>query len=161
MLLGILSDTHDQLDRTRRGVDLLREQGVSALVHCGDLTTPEVLEICAVLPCWFVLGNNDTAVERLRQTAAETGAVCLDWGGLLPLAGRQIGVTHGHRRGEWKRLLAAEPDYLLFGHTHRSGDNRVGPTRRINPGALHRAWNYSVAVLDVVRDEVRYLNVPR
>lgn len=160
MLLGILSDTHDQFDRTRRGVAMLQAEGASVLFHCGDLTTPQVVEICSVLPGWFVLGNNDDDVEPLKQAAAQTGTVCLAEGGLVSLGGRQIGMTHGHRSAVWKRLLAAEPDYLLFGHTHVAEDRRSGRTRRINPGALHRARSYTVALLDLERDQVRYLTLP-
>ncbi len=59
MHLGILSDTHDQLDRTRRAVELLRAEGAEALAHCGDLTRPEMVAMCAVLPCYFTFGNHD------------------------------------------------------------------------------------------------------
>ena len=44
MLIGILSDTHDQVVRTRRAVSILTHAGAAALVHCGDLTTPEVVD---------------------------------------------------------------------------------------------------------------------
>jgi predicted phosphodiesterase len=59
-----------------------------------------------------------------------------------------------------RRLLAARPDYLLTGHSHLAGDRRDGPTRRINPGALHEADEFSVALLDLETDIVRFLAVP-
>ena len=43
MHLGILSDTHGQLARTTRAVATLINQGAEALVHCGDLTGPELV----------------------------------------------------------------------------------------------------------------------
>ena len=43
MRIGILSDTHDQIARTTRAVVLLRAEGAEALVHCGDLTGPEIV----------------------------------------------------------------------------------------------------------------------
>ena len=51
------------------------------------------------------------------------------------------------------------PDYLLFGHTHIRLNERDGATRQINPGALHRAAEWTVAVLDVVQDQLRFLKV--
>jgi putative phosphoesterase len=162
MRLGILSDTHDRLKRTRRAVELLRAEGAEALIHCGDLTRPEIVPVCAVLPCWFVFGNNDADdVPALRQAMAEAGAVCLEWGGEVTLAGKRIGVVHGHMHTDVRRLLAARPDYLLSGHSHIPGDRRDGPTRRINPGALHRAAEFTVALLDLAKDELRFLTVTR
>ena len=49
--------------------------------------------------------------------------------------------------------------YLCHGHTHATRDERLGPTRVINPGALFRARRHTVAVLDLARDEVSFLAV--
>lgn len=57
-------------------------------------------------------------------------------------------------------LLDAGPDYLLSGHSHIAGESRVGPTRRINPGALFEADEFSVAILDLATDDVRFINIP-
>jgi putative phosphoesterase len=160
MLLGILSDTHDQLDRTRAAVRLLRAEGAEALVHCGDISGPEIVAACAELPCYFVFGNHDSdMVPHLQQAIAQAGGVCLDWGGAVTLAGKLVAVTHGHMRTDIRRLEALQPDYLLFGHFHVTVDSRDGPTRRINPGALDGAEEFTVALLDLVRDEVRFFIV--
>jgi putative phosphoesterase len=162
MLLGILSDTHDQTARARHAVELLRAAGAEALVHCGDLTGPRVVDACAVLPCYFVFGNNDADnVPALRRAMAEAEAVCLEWGGEITLAGKRIAVTHGHMGRDVGRLLTARPDYLLSGHSHIAADWREGATRRINPGALYRATEFTVALLDLEKDELRFLTVPR
>ncbi|HYH68167.1 MAG TPA: metallophosphoesterase family protein [Urbifossiella sp.] len=161
MRLGILSDTHDELDRTRAAVDLLRDAGAGAIVHCGDLTGLPVLAACAVLPCWFVFGNHDSdAVPWLRRAAAELGAVCLGWGGVLELGGSRVGVCHGHLTSDLRHVLADRPDYLLTGHTHFPFDRTEGRVRRINPGALHRADAFTVALLDLTTGEARTITVP-
>jgi uncharacterized protein len=162
MLLGILSDTHDRLARTRVAVDMLRAEGAEVLIHCGDVTWRDVVPICAVLPCYYVFGNNDSdTVPALRKAIQESGGVCLEWGGEVTLAGKRIAVVHGHMRGDVRRMLAARPDYLLSGHSHIAADWRDGPTRRINPGALHRATAFSVALLDLKTDALRFLPVSR
>ena len=160
MLLGILSDTHDQIDRTRRALGLLRDAGAAALVHCGDLTGPEVVEVVSQLPAWFVFGNHDAdRVPELLRAAAEFGSTCLGWGGEVELAGRRVAVAHGHMASDVRRLLAGGPDYLLSGHSHAACDVAVGATRRINPGALHRAAEYTAALLDLGSGGVRFLRV--
>jgi uncharacterized protein len=113
------------------------------------------------LPCHFVFGNNEDDLPALRKAMAESGAVCLEWGGEALIAGKRVAVTHGHMGSDVRRLLAAHPDYLLSGHSHLADDRMDGPTRRINPGALHRAGNFSVALLDLESDDLRFLAVPR
>ncbi len=158
MRIGILSDTHDQRERTTRAVALLMAQGVEALVHCGDLTRPDIVHECSLLPCYFVLGNNDYDEPGLRCTIADTGGFFLGRGGEITLAGKRIAITHGDSAREARRLLATVPDYFLFGHTHVPHDGE-GTPRSINPGALHRAANWTVAVLDLVTDDLRFLDV--
>jgi putative phosphoesterase len=161
MRIGILADTHDQLERARLAVEVLRAEGAAVLVHCGDLTGPEMVVLCAVLPCYFTFGNHDAdTVPALRRAAADSGAVCLGWGGTVDLAGKRVGVTHGHMHTDVRRVLTARPDYLLSGHSHIPADRWDGSTRRINPGALHEADEYTVALLDLESCELRLLSLP-
>jgi putative phosphoesterase len=161
VLLGILSDTHDHLPRTRRAVATLRDRGARHLVHCGDLTGPDVVYLCAAsdLPCAYVLGNNEDQFVALERAIADTGGTFLGWGGEIELAGRRIAVTHGHLAPEMRRLIASRPDYLLYGHTHVRFDDEEPVGRRINPGALHRADEHTVALLDLETGTLRFLEI--
>lgn len=162
MRIGILSDTHDRLVRTQRAVTLLIDAGAEALFHCGDFTTPAILITCAQLPLYFVFGNNDhDMVPFLKEAAAESGATSLEWGGVVELGGKRLGMTHGHMTTDLRRVLAQSPDYLFSGHSHLVDDHRDGTVRRINPGALHRALTYTVALLDLETDNLEILDVPR
>ena len=95
MRIGILSDTHDQVQRTKSAVAMLAEGGAEALIHCGDLTIADVVDECSVLPCYFVFGNCDYDRESLRQAINRVGGTCLERGGLISLGGRRLAVTHG------------------------------------------------------------------
>jgi putative phosphoesterase len=162
MLIGILSDTHDQRERTRRAVEMLQAKGATTLFHCGDITEPPLVPICCVLPCYFVLGNNDADMApHLEAAMREHGGMPLGWGGEVALAGKRMAMTHGHLTSEMKPLLAARPDYLFFGHSHQACDDTRDGIRRINPGALYRARNYSVALLDLEIGKLEMLAVPR
>lgn len=162
MRVGILSDTHDQLTRTQRALNLLQDSGVEALIHCGDFTSPEIVTACCVLPLYFVFGNNDShSVPHLRLAGEAAGAKCLGWGGIVELAGKRIGVTHGHMTTDLRAVLKESPDYLLSGHSHQASDHMEGTLRRINPGALHRASEFTVATLDLITDQLQFITVPR
>lgn len=127
MRIGILSDTHDELIRTRKAVALLQNAGVECLIHCGDFIAPAIVSACSALPLWFVFGNNDSdSVPELLRAAEQTKSTCLGWGGLIEIAGKRIAVTHGHMSTDVRRLLSEKPDYLLTGHSHISSDSIVG-----------------------------------
>jgi putative phosphoesterase len=160
MRIGILSDTHDEFSRTQVAVQILQDAGAEALIHCGDLSSPPIVAACSVLPFWFVFGNHDSdSVPNLRQAARDCGSVCLGWGGVFELSGKRIGVSHGHMTTDMKRVLAEQPDYLLFGHSHLPSDDHSSSVRRINPGALHRADKFTVALLNLDSNELQLLQV--
>lgn len=162
MKIGILSDSHNHRERTGQAVALLQDAGAEALFHCGDLTTPEIVEIGAVLPFYFTFGNHDAdSTPLLDQAAGELGAHCLRWGGEVKLASKRIALVHGHITRDLRPLLEAEPDYLLTGHSHQTHDFYEGLTRRINPGALFRAKVFTVALLDLTTDDLQWIEVPR
>ena len=95
MRIGIISDTHDHRKRTAAAVSLLIAEGAEALIHCGDLTGPEIVHECGMLPGYYVFGNNDFDEEGLRQAMADVEGVCLERGG-------ELTVT---RWGRWTRGL--------------------------------------------------------
>lgn len=160
MLVAILSDTHDDVVATEFAVNVAASKGAEALFHCGDITSPPVLEICCRLPTSFVLGNHDAdTVPALLDASSEFGATCLGWGGLVRVAGRTIAVAHGHLTSDLQPLIDADPDYLLSGHFHEPSESRKGNTRRICPGALHRAEPRTFALLDTVCDIVEFVAI--
>lgn len=160
MKIGILSDTHDEHLRTRNAVKLLKEKRAEVLIHCGDLTTPEIVEICSLLPFYFVFGNHDSdMVPYLEQAAFDFDATCLRWGGDLRIGGKHIAVVHGHLTSDLLPLLHNEPDYLFSGHSHIAESWMEGRTRRINPGALFRTDEYSVAILDLETEDLTFLQI--
>lgn len=160
MKVGIISDTHDAFDRTRFAVELLKSEGADLLVHCGDFINADIVAECSLLPLYFVFGNNDCdSVPSLRNAADEYNATCLGWVGEFMADGKRIGVVHGHLTSDLRPLLKSQPDYLLSGHSHIRRDWHEGKTRRINPGALFRATEYTVALLDLAKDDVRFLPI--
>ena len=162
MLIGILSDSHGRAGAAKAAVELLRGRGAEFLIHCGDVGSNEVLDALAGVPAGFVFGNTDYGWERqaLQRYADLLGVRYLGPVGELELAGKQFAVMHGDDGGAYRRVLAEQRhDYLLHGHTHVRRDERVGRIHVINPGALHRAREKTVALLDTAADAVAFLVV--
>lgn len=159
MRIGIISDTHDQVARTRAAVHRLADSGARALIHCGDITIPDVVYELAPLPSHFVFGNCDFDLAELRAAIEAIDGICLEKGGLIELGGRRLAVTHGDSHRELAELTARRPDYLFSGHTHQALDVLRDDTRFINPGALHRASRWTVGLLDLASGRLEQLTI--
>jgi predicted phosphodiesterase len=108
----------------------------------------------------FVWGNCDYDRAGLERYAKALGVACYGAFGDFTLDGKRMALIHGDDHRLRQQLLAGqEYDYLFQGHTHVPDDRRVGRTRVINPGALHRANPKTAALLDTAADRLESLTV--
>lgn len=158
MLIGILSDTHDQLFSAIAGMNLLQQAGAEFFIHCGDVGSEQIIDLLAGLKSALVWGNNDWDRKPLTQYAESLGITVLPQGGEIELDGKKFIVMHGDEpRLIQQAINFQKHDYLLMGHSHVRSDKRAGKLRMINPGALHRANPKSVATLNTATDELKFL----
>ncbi|MBR0226090.1 MAG: YfcE family phosphodiesterase [Thermoguttaceae bacterium] len=136
--LGIVSDSHDDVDSVQIAVRAFRRYGVDHIVHCGDVTTPETALYFSGFKTTFVIGNNDNR-DEIAEAAAEIGAVALEQPVCLDWHGKNIFLVHGHEDG----MLLAENafssgdwDLVCFGHTHYAELRQSEKTILLNPGSL-------------------------
>lgn len=154
MKLGILSDTHGHLDRTRHALDILRNQKIDQLIHCGDVGSDLIHDQLfeqqeAGVPVTVVPGNVDEWEPGIPLYARKLGFP-FHLTARLTLSSTRISVYHGHDPKLRDSLIAdPETDIFLTGHTHVARDEQIGHVRVINPGAVYRAATPSVAVLDL------------
>jgi hypothetical protein len=84
-------------------VERLQGAGVHAILHAGDVSTPQVLaELNSIAPVTAVRGNRDW--YRLSELPAQCR---------LNFEGVEIGLTHGH--GRLRDYLVDKAHYLAFG----------------------------------------------
>jgi putative phosphoesterase len=160
MVVGILSDSHGRLEPTVAALQLLRQAGAEFFIHCGDVGEEPILDQLAGLKVAIVWGNNDWDRQSLQRYAQNLGIKVLPSLGELELANKRLAVTHGDAPQLVRKVLDEQQhDYLLMGHSHVRADKKIGRVRVINPGALHRAAQKSVAVLNLETDELRFLMV--
>ena len=160
--IGLLSDSHGRAEITRQAVQLLVDQGAQTLIHLGDLCAPAVVDALVVdasaagslRRSHMVAGNMDMNVGPLLRYAAELGIEAAADLGLIDLPDGPLMYTHGHLTGVVQRAMVARPRYLCHGHTHEQRDEMIDAVRVINPGALYRAKQYSVALLDTEADNL-------
>jgi len=135
MNVGVVSDTHDNLDVVAAAVDCF-EGRVDAVVHCGDIVAPfSATPFDADFEFYAVRGNND-GEWMLRNTVQSFGAYLGEMGE-LSLGGASVAVYHGTSRPIVDALVGCgEYDYVLHGHTHQRVHEDHEGTVSINPGGI-------------------------
>ncbi|MBI5961113.1 MAG: YfcE family phosphodiesterase [Chloroflexi bacterium] len=165
MKIGILSDTHNHHHNTQHALAAFEERGVSRLIHCGDVTSAEVILLFAGWNIAFVLGNMDLNRDELIDATRMIGVMPPMISREVEVDGKLIGVTHGHDQSILYRLMiSGKYDYVCHGHTHqrRNEQRSAYSVRLINPGALGGSYpeTRSVCVLDVHTAEVEFIEFP-
>jgi len=129
MLVGVISDTHDNLPKVGAAAAAFRERGVEVILHAGDYVAPFALKLLlkAGARVVGVFGNNDGERTGLRK-------VCPDLHEpphRLELAGRTVVMVHDPQA--LAQDVADGADLLVCGHTHGT-EVRPGPPLLVNPG---------------------------
>lgn len=149
MRIAVVSDTHGHVAYTQDAIERIRSLNVSAVLHCGDIGSPEIVPLFAEWLTHFVFGNVDRA-GALTGSIESAGQTCHGQFGRLELAGRRIALLHSHDRAKFLEVTTSgEFDLVCYGHTHVAEHHLVGETLVLNPGALFRATPHSLAVVDL------------
>ncbi len=160
MLLGIVSDTHGHVAYARAAIHMLDSLEVDAVVHCGDIGSPAVVELFRPWPTHFVLGNVDSHADELQAAIAEISGSFHDRFGALELGGRRIAFMHGDDQRRLRETIVGQQyDLVCYGHTHVAEQHRDGRTLVVNPGALYRAERHTIAVARLPELEVMHVAV--
>lgn len=150
MKIGIMSDTHDNLNATEEAVKLFNEKGVDQVLHAGDLVSPFVVGILSKLEAdlHFVWGNNGGDRNHVRQKFEKIGVEPKDFES-LEISGRRIALIHGENE-EIVKALAESDDYdvVVRGHTHDPGISEDPMVINPGPASGYLAKSRTVALLD-------------
>jgi len=160
MRIGILADTHNNIDLTRRAIAILGKKNVDMIIHAGDLTSPKMLKLFSEFKCKFVLGNGDIDIEDLNRECENMGFGCMDTECVFEAEGKKFMLFHGDNVPKFRNAVASgKYDYIIKGHTHFFENYVSNKSRIINPGSLYGSEEFSVAVLDTETDRVEMIRV--
>lgn len=159
MLIGIMSDTHDNLPAIRRAVEVFNDMNVELVLHAGDFVAPFVAKELKRLkaPLKGVFGNNDGERKGLYEALGIYDELIE-----LEADGMKIAVTHGTNEVLVRALARSRLyDVVVVGHTHRYEIREEGRTILVNPGEVcgYVTGVKSVALLDTRKREVRIINL--
>lgn len=137
-MIGVVSDTHDNVSAVKDIVEKFEDEGVDTVVHCGDYIAPPVLRFFDTdgFELHGVLGNNDGEVDGLNATFEAMDAGLHGRFADLTLDGARFAVLHGEDKDEVEEYAeSGEYDYVLYGHYHVKEKREVDGTAVVNPGA--------------------------
>jgi putative phosphoesterase len=137
-MIGVVSDTHDNVNAVERIVETFEDEGVDTVIHCGDYIAPPVLPFfdTDAFELHGVLGNNDGEVEGLNTAFDAIDAELHGRFADLTLEDARFAVLHGENKDEIDALTeSAAYDYVLYGHYHVKEKRDADGTTVLNPGA--------------------------
>ena len=135
-LIGIISDTHDNIDAIEKAVDIFNQKDVSLVIHAGDYISPFALERFSRLNADFqgVFGNNDGEKNGLKKKASTFGSDIEDLKEIT-YERKKIAVYHGTIDAIINALEKSNNyDIIIRGHNHIANQKTVNGTLVINPG---------------------------
>ena len=162
MRIGVVSDSHGHVENTRQAVRMLESLEVERLLHCGDIGTPEIVELLRPWHTDYVLGNCDYDQAGLASAISQAGGTFHDQFADLEIEGVRIALLHSHDRQKFRAVTDGDDFQLVcYGHSHIASIDRHGETLVLNPGALYRANPlHSIAVVELPALEASW-SLPR
>ncbi len=163
MKIGIMADTHDNIEAIKSAMRFFNEQKVNLVIHCGDIVAPSVVPLFKELKpeLKVVFGNNDGDRFTLRRRLEAIGAEVFEEFGEFTVNGAKICFLHGGvetivtalvKSGMFKAVIRA--------HSHEAGVFE-GETLMINPGEASGmlTGRRTVAIYDLKRNRAEIVEM--
>ena len=157
MLVGVVSDTHDNASVVDAAAAAFERTGADAVVPCGDVVAPfSAAPFDGDWAFHAVRGNND-GEWALADTVREFGTYHGEFGAPT-FDGTEFAVYHGTSEPIVDVLVASgDYDYVCRGHTHERVHEERDGTVHLNPGGVpvpgHEAGPTAL-IVDTDSDEV-------
>lgn len=162
MRVGLMADTHDNLNAIRYLVAYFHQERVETVVHAGDFVSPFTIPELDRFEgrVLGVFGNNDGDRDTLLAKA-EGSSVEIH----RPPHRAELGTSRfliSHRPDDLPPSIPDDIDFVLHGHTHERRIDRHEKHVLINPGEAG-GWLTGVChgmVLNTETDELESHVVP-
>ena len=165
MLIGLISDTHDNLPMIERAISRLNLEKAELVLHAGDYVAPFVIQKFKALNCKLigVFGNNDGDHELLKKRFSETTNCTIhEQFASVTVEGYRIALLHGDET-ELLNALADSGYFnaIVHGHSHFRGIQIRGKTLMVNPGETcgYLTGKPTLAILDTEKNEAKIIEL--
>ena len=170
--IGVVSDTHDDIENTKKAINIFNTMKVDYVLHAGDYIFPGMISLFKKLnkdtKFYGVRGNNDGELMGItRQFDEIENAQFLNEFGKLLISSKNIAIYHGTNSDLSESLKESQLfDILILGHTHIKRIEKMGKTLVLNPGPLNRNFfskntndGPCVIIYDEKRELAEFINI--
>lgn len=162
MRIGIISDTHDNLPQFHKAIDFFNDSKVSLVLHAGDIISPFCMAEFERLKCpvIVVFGNND-GEKRLWYERIKTKGEIFPGAHEFIYEGVRFLMTHSLDEKPEEIASLSKYDVVIYGHSHKIEEQRIGSTLFINPGEAG-GWvsgKSTVVLLEIPKKTVKFVTL--
>ncbi len=127
MKIGLLSDTHSKINKAKKALDFLVENGAEFIIHAGDIVEYEILELLANCTKRYiaVYGNNDT-----HLMCHHNNFHLVQEPYYFKLAETTFKLMH------LPFYMTSDAEVIIFGHTHQFEVEFKSGSLYLNPGEV-------------------------
>lgn len=157
MIIGVISDSHDRLEKIEKAVEVFNKKSVEKVIHAGDLVSPFTSRIFKNLnvPLHAVYGNNDGEKFGLKKLFD-----IQDQPLKLNVDSARIIVVH---EADYLQELENSSlyDIIIYGHTHIVDVRKNNKVLVMNPGESCGYVNgkATIAILDSSKKDVEIVEI--
>jgi uncharacterized protein len=163
MKIGLISDTHDNIQNIQNAITSFIDKHVRIVIHAGDIVSPETVNAFDGMKLIGVLGNNDLEIHGLTNAFDKIGGQLKGEFGEIKQDDLIFALYHGTNSRKKESLIqCGKYDVVICGHTHRTQHKKVGKTLIINPGTAN-GWFFgygaTAAVFDTLTEELEFIHL--
>lgn len=165
-LLGIISDTHDNVHMIDEAVNKLNELDVGLVFHAGDYVSPFTVQHFKPLVARMigVYGNNCAERAALKRLFSDIGVDLRGFFAEVSVGDVKVALLHGHDEELLRSLIGSGVyDLVVYGHTHRAWVEVRGRTTMVNPGEVcgYLSGRSTLAVYDLESGKVETVTLSK
>jgi len=169
MLLGIMSDSHDNLSNVEKALNTFHQHGIELLIHLGDVISPFSLRKIVQVSARVIVirGNNDGDALQLREIANKAGALFKEPPYEITIDNKVFLLLHGSGSKSYTKKIAhsfaksGNYDVVMYGHTHEVEVSRINNCLLINPGEVFGmlSGKSTIAILDTKTMDIKIIEL--
>lgn len=161
MQIGLITDTHNNVEGIKKACDIFRKNNIKLIIHTGDLTSASILRHFYGFKVYFVCGNCDYDITNISQEIGKLNGKFFEKFGEFDLDNKKIAIIHGNDEVLFNKLVESQKyDFVIHGHNHQKEKSLYLKTNVICSGSIKAYELNSVAILDLERSTVNFIDIP-
>jgi len=162
MKIGIMADSHENMPKIAKAVEIFNKEGVNKVFHAGDVISAITEKEFKKLNSKFigVFGNNDGEQQLLRHAFAPFGGEFYSTCYVGTVENKKIIMFHEPILID-ELTRSSEVDIIIYGHTHKIDIKKENNVLIINPGECG-GWIYNkptIVILELESMEPRVIEL--